>query len=253
MRRCLLLAVILVLCVIPTNAQIRLKAKATPNSVTLTWLASTTSGVSYNVYRGATLLSNVKTLTYIDTTVLPATTYSYSLTALCVTCAVGISGESPHSISVTVTTPGAVTPPSCTAVAVNCRIKVTSAANIRMTPVSATVLPAVLGQEPAGALGTVLAVLPFGYAPLGSFNWIQVKFDSCSGSIPNCIGWMGSDNMTVIGTVIPPPTPTVIFTCTPTLNTITCTGKLTAVPVGSPYAINATVDGLNASVSGTTK
>lgn len=235
-----------------------LRPKATAHSVTLTWTASTTPGVSYNIYRGAAKLANVAVLTYVDNTVASATTYTYSVSSLCVTCIAPITGESSHLNTVSVTTPTDVVipPPSCTAIAVNCRIKVTSTANIRTTPVSATVLPAMIGSEPTSALGTVLAISPFGYAPLGSFKWIEVKFDTCSSSIPSCTGWMGSDNMTVVGTIIPPPpppTPTVIFICTPALNTLACTGKLTAVPIGSPYTVNATIDGLSVTASGATK
>lgn len=262
MRRYLLLAAILMLYISSSaNAQSmprNLKPRATAHSVTLSWTASSTPGVSYNIYRGAAKIANVSAVTYVDGTVAAATTYTYSVSSLCVTCVAPITGESSHLNTVSITTPTDVPPPpppSCTAIAVNCRIKVTSTANIRTTPVSATVLPAMIGSEPAGALGTILAVDTFGYAPLGSFKWVEVKFDTCSSSIPSCTGWMGSDNMTVVGTVIPPPppTPTVIFTCIPTLNTLTCTGKLTAVPVGSPYTVNATIDGLNVAASGTTK
>jgi hypothetical protein len=97
--------------------------------------------------------------------------------------------------------------PTPTPVPISTRIKVTSTANIRQAPTSNTVLPGLYATEPAGALGTVLVTSPFGYPPKGVPNWVEVKFDTCVAAIPNCTGWMGSDNMTVV-TTPPPPTPT---------------------------------------------
>jgi hypothetical protein len=71
---------------------------AAPHKVTLTWAASSTSGVSYNVYRGTTsggpyalLASGVAFTSYTDTNVQSGTTYYY------VTTAVDSSGQSSYS------------------------------------------------------------------------------------------------------------------------------------------------------------
>jgi hypothetical protein len=71
---------------------------AAPHKVTLTWAASSTSGVSYNVYRGtisggpyALLASGVASTSYTDTNVQSGTTYYY------VTKAVDSSGQSAYS------------------------------------------------------------------------------------------------------------------------------------------------------------
>jgi len=71
---------------------------AAPHKVTLTWAASSTSGVSYNLYRGtisggpyALLASGVASTSYTDTNVQSGTTYYY------VTTAVDSSGQSSYS------------------------------------------------------------------------------------------------------------------------------------------------------------
>jgi hypothetical protein len=71
---------------------------AAPHKVTLTWAASTTSGVSYSVYRGtisggpySLLSSGVASTSYADTTVQSGTTYYY------VTSAVDSTGQSVYS------------------------------------------------------------------------------------------------------------------------------------------------------------
>lgn len=81
---------------------------------------------------------------------------------------------------------------------VGSRIKVTASANIRATAVQ-NGYGRKIGAEPAGALGTVTSVSTSGVSsPPPAFVWIKVKFDSCTfTSKPACVGWMGSDNMTV--------------------------------------------------------
>jgi hypothetical protein len=79
---------------------------AAPHKVTLTWAASSTSGVSYNVYRGTTsggpyalLASGVASTSYTDTNVQSGTTYYY------VTTAVDSAGQSVYSNEVQVVIP----------------------------------------------------------------------------------------------------------------------------------------------------
>jgi hypothetical protein len=78
------------------------------HSVTLTWTASTTSGVTaYNIYRSQTTggpytkltATAVATTTYTDSSVIAGTTYYYVATAL-----VG-SAESGYSIQASATVP----------------------------------------------------------------------------------------------------------------------------------------------------
>jgi hypothetical protein len=132
------------------------------------------------------------------------------------------------------------------------RVKTLQTANVRSTaPVSG--LGTLLGTVPKGSLGTVgtAAQVP----NTGGWIWVQVKFDVCAGAAliaANCTGYVGSDNLVLV-TPVPPPTPTLTLTCTPTANTITCIGKTTNVPAGSPYTVNATVGGLNATATGTSK
>ena len=62
---------------------------ATSHSVVLTWLASPTSGVTYNVYRSSTagscktttVATGLTTLTFTDSTVINGSTYFYSVDA----------------------------------------------------------------------------------------------------------------------------------------------------------------------------
>jgi hypothetical protein len=187
------------------EAQSKIKFKATAHSVTLSWTASTTPGVSYNIYRGATKIGNVSTLTYTDTTVAAGTTYSYSLTALCVSCTTPITGEGSHSAAISVTTPGTTT--TCTSIIIGCRIQVTpgsSPRNVRGSgPASGYGL--IIGTEPGGIQGTMIG----GPNPSSlGFSWLQVTFDSCSpvftGST-NCTGWIASSQVILIGGTVPPP------------------------------------------------
>ena len=229
-------------------------------------------GEQYNVYRGAVaggpyVLLNPAPLAvpdYQDVTATQGATVFYVMT--------GVLGgaESLFSAEVSAAIPGTPPPPpppapppppppaTCTAIAVGCRIKVTATANIRHAPTSATALPALYGTEPAGALGTVLAISPFGYAPFGVPHWVQVQFDTCSAAIPGCIGWMGSDNMTVVNTAPPPPPPpppppTLKMTCTPAVNANTCVITTTNIAAGTAFSVTFTEGGLSATASGTSK
>lgn len=78
----------------------------TSHNVTLTWNASSTTGVNYNLYRGTTTggpytklnASPITVLTYADTTGVGGTKYYYVETAICTaSCPTGISGESAYS------------------------------------------------------------------------------------------------------------------------------------------------------------
>ena len=93
----------------PTNVQ---ASAASASEVDLTWTASATSGVTYNVYRGttsgftpgaSTLLGNVSTDSYNDTSVGASTTYYY------VVAAVSSSGSA-AAAQVSATTPALITP-----------------------------------------------------------------------------------------------------------------------------------------------
>lgn len=72
--------------------------------IAVTWGASTTSGVKYNIYRAtsstgtyAQVATDVAALTYNDTAGVGGTTYYYEVSAICdatTTCPTGITGES---------------------------------------------------------------------------------------------------------------------------------------------------------------
>jgi fibronectin type 3 domain-containing protein len=71
---------------------------AAPHSVTLNWSASSTAGVTYDVYRGtisggpySLLSSNLTSTTYKDANVQSGSTYYYVVTA------VDSAGQSPYS------------------------------------------------------------------------------------------------------------------------------------------------------------
>lgn len=66
------------------------KSPGRPHSATLTWDASTSAVVGYNVYRTSKLNGNVRKLTpqpinatrFVDSTVQPGLTYSYAVTSV---------------------------------------------------------------------------------------------------------------------------------------------------------------------------
>jgi len=214
-------------------------------------------GETYNFYRGASstgpfvLLNPAPLLTpnFTDTTAPAGTTVWYTITGV-----LDIR-ESPFAPAISAVIPSDVPPATCPPLAVGCRIRVNATANIRHAPTSSTTLPALYGTEPTGALGTVLAISPFGYAPFGVPNWVQVKFDTCSSSIPQCTGWMGSDNMTIVTTPPPPPPPqpTLNMSCTPVSGGNTCVITTTNIPAGAPFTATFSEAGLSSTVTGVSK
>ena len=205
-----------------------LKVAATAHSATLGW-TQPCSTCTVNIYRdGAKVTSGIPAtvLQYIDTAVAAGETHSYQVSNVLA------GAESSLSAAVSATIPGGITPPPppppiCIALAAGCRVSVVSTANIRQAPTSNTVVPALYGIEPAGALGTVLAISPFGYTAFGVQNWVQVKFDTCVAAIPGCTGYMGNNNMTIVSAPPPPPPPP------PTPLTLTCVKNVCTIGGGT--------------------
>ncbi len=78
---------------------------ATPvstNEIDLSWTASTTSGVTYAVYRGGVQVATVSGTTYHDTGLAPQTSYKYQVVAID-----SAGNQSAGSTAVTATTPAA--------------------------------------------------------------------------------------------------------------------------------------------------
>lgn len=168
----------------------------------------------------------VTTLSYIDLSVSANQAYSYVVTN-------NFTNGAFASVSASATIPPDVPPPpQCpTCPVMGQRIKVISVANIRATAVASTnpsQWGAILDTEPANALGTVVSTP----SPAnGTFFWIQVKFDTCVATIPNCTGWMGSDNMTIVTT--PPPVQSMTTVCSWISSTIwRCNSTVQNVPSG---------------------
>lgn len=225
-----------------------LSAQTVNHSTTVKWDAVPVA-VSYNVYR-RTVTTGYSTrysavtgvLTYKDTVVVNGATYFYVVTAVDAG-----NVESLYSNEVTAVIPPDVVvppppplPPPPPPVPVPApiqsgnRIKVIATANIRATAVN-NGFGTLLGTEPTDALGTVIAVSS-ATIPGVTAVWVQVKFDSCTASIPQCTGWMGSNNMTVVATPPPPPPPPLLTeSCVPgvTVNTTVCTYSHTNFPPGS--------------------
>lgn len=86
------------------------------HTVVLTWTASTSTGVTYNLYRGTSagvcsgtptpIATGISGTTYTDSTVALGTTYFYNVSA------VGTGGESACDGEVAVQIPSPPTPPS---------------------------------------------------------------------------------------------------------------------------------------------
>ncbi|HEY3839396.1 MAG TPA: cellulose binding domain-containing protein [Bryobacteraceae bacterium] len=87
----------------PPAAPTGLSATAVSSSqINLSWTASTTSGVTYNVYSGsARIAANVASTTYQNTGLTPSTPYTYTVTAM------NAGGESSHSNQASATTQAA--------------------------------------------------------------------------------------------------------------------------------------------------
>jgi hypothetical protein len=117
------------------------------------------------------------------------------------------------------------------------RIRLNATANVRATAVN-NGYGTLLGTEPSGALGTVIA-LSNAITPSKGGVWIQVKFDTCSGSIPNCTGWIGSDNpMTDLSS----PPPTLTINCTTAKQAFTAAN----MPTGTILTVTGTAGGKTA-------
>jgi hypothetical protein len=101
----------------------------TVHDTVLTWVASTTTGVNYVVWRGTvtggpyTIQNTTPTpsLTYTDTTGVGGTKYFYVIQSTCAggTCPAGISGVSAFSAEVNATFLGAPAPPTGPAAVAN--------------------------------------------------------------------------------------------------------------------------------------
>lgn len=205
------------------------------HSATLNWTApAVVTGVAYtavNVLRGPATTGPFTSLatfaptvvTFTDTTVAAGQTYFYVLNSVAGT------QTSVNSTAIVAAIPAAGLP------IVGDRIKVTAGANIRATA-PASGFGTLLGAEPAGALGTVVS------APVATtlgFSWVQVKFDTCVATIPNCTGYMGSDNLTIIITPPPPPTPVLTVNCVGLVCTITGTN----FPAATAYSVSVSAGG----------
>lgn len=90
---------------------------ATSHSVTLTWTASTTAGVTYTVYRATSaagpftaISSGISSLTYTDTTAVDGTQYFYEVDA--VDTVGGVVEDSGPSNEVNATEPISPNPPT---------------------------------------------------------------------------------------------------------------------------------------------
>jgi hypothetical protein len=225
------------------------------HSATLRWNPSTNRINVYKNHAKIASLLPVGTNSYVDGAVTAGQSDSYFVTAVDLT-----NLESLPSNMVSVVIPGGTPPPpTCSVLAVGCRIKVTSSANIRQAPTANNVTPPQYGcpsacaTEAAGALGTVMSISPFGSTGLGVPNWIQVKFDTCASTIPNCTGYMGSDNMTIVSTTPPPPPPLQDMTtiCVFTNSTTwTCTSTLSNIPSGQAIKSVTTTGSLTNTTNG---
>jgi fibronectin type 3 domain-containing protein len=123
MRRLVLwifLVLMFLLAFVGTHAQ-TVKATATAHSVSISWTASTTPGVTYTIYKGTAASGpfggtiGITTTTYTDTAVTPGASYFYQVTAVCTAaCPAGITGESLPSNQIEATIPNPQPPASPT-------------------------------------------------------------------------------------------------------------------------------------------
>jgi hypothetical protein len=255
---------LLVLCLfaLPAHAQrnasllIPKPALASPqvaaHSVLLSWTASTSANViGYNVYRGSAPGNEIAITpplvagtSYTDGTVQAGQTYYYVVTAMNSSMITSVFSNEVKAVIPAGVTPPPPPPPTCATLAVGCRISVKTTANIRQAPTSSTTLPALYGTEPTGALGTVLAISPFGYAAFGVPNWLEIQYDTCVAAIPGCLGWQGSDNVVLVATPPPPPPPpppSMTTTCAWLTDGVTWDCKTATANVPKAQAIKSAV------------
>lgn len=226
------LIVLLVLTATSANAQ--------SHTVTVSCTPSTSNVAGYNFYRSGIKLNTsvIGPCSYVDKNPDDGQTYSY------IARSVDASGmESVDSNVATAVIPGTSPPPPPqpppSGPQVGDRIKVISTANIRATAVN-NGFGMLYATEPTNALGTV-TIVTNAAVPGVTATWTQVHFDSCVSAIPNCTGYMGSNNMTVVTTPPPPPPPTLTLDCP--------TAKTGFTSTNMPSGTNLTITGSAAGVT----
>ena|ERR1700719_2252041 len=128
MKRIFAVALLILAMSLSASAQTKVTATIPVNArtVSVAWVASTTPGVNYHVYRSLStsgpfnVAATVAGTNYLDGTVVPGSTYVYQVTAFCLAtgCPAGVSGESPPSPQVSVTIPNSPAAPSSVTVTV---------------------------------------------------------------------------------------------------------------------------------------
>ncbi len=94
-----------------------------PNQINLSWGPATSSSTitGYNIFRGGTQVATSSGLSYMDTGVLPSTTYSYEISAFD-----GAGSTSPLSLIITTSTPALATSSTSTPLAPTIPINLTA-------------------------------------------------------------------------------------------------------------------------------
>ncbi len=201
----------------PTN----LAASLAAQGVSLSWSASTDNmGVTgYNIYRNGSLLGSTASLGYTDTTTVPATTYTYTVSAFD-----AAGNTSAQSAGATITT---AAPPQSTTFTVGESVQTTSAANVRATPSTSGTL---IKAEPAGTVGTIAG----GPTYADGYWWWRVSFSD------GTTGWTIENNLASY--TPPPPPPPQSYTISVTTSG-SGLGTVTGGPINCGSVCSGTVTG----------
>ncbi len=158
---------------VPTNL---FGTAISPSQINLSWGASTDNvGVTgYKVYRNRTQVGTALGISYSDSGLATATTYSYTVAAYD-----AAGNTSAQSVSVSIKTQSAINP----VFGIGVRVKTTSNLNIRDKAGNSG---KVLGTQPTGALGTIIG----GPTKTSSSTWWNVNFDTGKD------GWISQDYLT---------------------------------------------------------
>jgi len=259
------------------------------HSAAISWTASTTLGVQYNIYRNGTMVGTTAATTYTDSSLPASTTFGYQVSSVCVTCVAGMAGESTLSASVNVTTPPDVTPPPPPppppgkypyspgfnpqslgfAYTIGGTVPTAGTTHVIDTSicpppagVPTCTWPTTIASDSAWLSATPVSGTTAFYISV-KVNPAGLGAGTYHGNIIATIAQFTTPTKALPVTLVvtgavpppppPPPAPTLKITCTPTVNGNTCVATSTGIAAGTPYTVTMTEGGLTVRATGVSK
>jgi hypothetical protein len=235
----------------PTNVQAN---AVSSSSVDLTWTASITSGVTYNVYRSTTsgftpdasaLLGNVSTESFNDTGLTASTTYYYVVSSVTSSGSAAAAQVSATTPAATLITPTVSITPKTSTITTSDSLPLTitvSSGSGNPTPTGSITLSSGSYTSAATALsgGIARITIAAGSLTTGAGETITATYSPDSASTSTYNGATGTASATVNATVVPV-SPTV--SVTPATSTITTADSLALTITVSGGTSNPTPTG----------